>query len=83
MEQRVERAGRSAAERRMGRRDEADFVLSMSGHLASRDQVLVEYIYGQGKSAADYARLVRCSVRTAQQRIRRSLNVSIAIISSI
>ncbi|MEM7626617.1 MAG: hypothetical protein AAF333_13560 [Planctomycetota bacterium] len=70
MEHRVERASRSCVDRRMSRRDEADFVLSMAGHLSRRDQVLIDYIYGQGKSVADYARLVRCNFRTAQQRIQ-------------
>jgi len=73
MQQRVERTGQDGIDRRVKRRDEAEFVLSVSSHLATRDQALVEFIYGQGHSAVDYARLVRCSTRTAQQRIRNIL----------
>lgn len=70
MQDRLERAADTVTRGRRLRREQAEFVLAMSRHLAPRDRLLIEHVYRDGRSAADYARLSRCSVRSVQQRLQ-------------
>lgn len=70
----VHRAQARDARRRIDQRGEAEFILAMAPHLADRDRVLIEYLYRDGHSAADYARLVRRNARAVQKRVNALLD---------
>ena len=55
--------------RRLGKRQEVDFILEMSAHLARRDRVLIEQVYRHGQPVSDTARLARVNIRTMQKQL--------------
>ncbi|MEM1108249.1 MAG: hypothetical protein AAGH99_06120 [Planctomycetota bacterium] len=56
--------------RRMDRREDAAFILAMAPHLDREEQMLIEHVFRDGLSAADYARVSGQAPRKAQRRIR-------------
>lgn len=71
MVQSVTTASYLAIERRIHRRDQVEYLLSVAEHLPKADQLLVEQAYGQGTSVADLARLAGRSRRAVQARLTR------------
>ncbi len=71
MVQSVTTASYPAMERRIQRRDQVEYLLSVAEHLPRADQVLIEQAYGQGTSVADLARLAGRSRRAVQTRLAR------------
>lgn len=70
MSQMMDRAGQADIDRRIGYREDVDFLLEMAKHLSHRDRSLIEYLYRDGRSAADYARLSRRNIRATQKRVK-------------
>ncbi|MEM9418953.1 MAG: hypothetical protein AAGA25_07895 [Planctomycetota bacterium] len=69
----IERARQADTDRRVGRRRDVEYVLAMAAHFTHADRVLLEYLYRDGHSAVDYARLTRRSVRSVQRRVKALL----------
>ncbi|MEM1027282.1 MAG: hypothetical protein AAGJ38_04300 [Planctomycetota bacterium] len=69
----VGRAKQADLDRRLEKRADADFVLAMAKHLSNRDRLLIEHLYREGRTAADFARLARRNVRTVQHRVKSIL----------
>ncbi len=69
----VERAETAALLRRLDRRARVEHLLELARHLAGPERALVEAVYRDGQSVADYARRHRLTTRTAQHRLRTIL----------
>lgn len=66
----LDRVNQVDVERRLRQRLDVDFILAMAKHLSHRDRILIEHVYRDGRTAADFARLARRNVRTVQRRIK-------------
>lgn len=67
------RAGQAELDRRIGQRDDIEFILAMARHLSRSDRELIDYLFREGRTAADYARLSRRNIRTTQKRVNAIL----------
>lgn len=57
--------------RRLDRREDAAFILAMAPHLDREEQMLIEHVFRDGLSAADYARVAGQTPRKSQRRIHQ------------
>lgn len=74
MRLREERVSAAAVQRRLGQRQQAEFVLAMAEYLPDEERLLIEQVYRDGRPVSELARMSRRSPRQLQRQVRNAVN---------